>query len=332
MRGRLLVACVAGLAILVLGGCMRQSAYYYIQPDDTVDGTIYIALDEAYVNASDPYRGTGADNIAASFAHSTITPFDSGTWKGYHVDFENEPVASFSAAVEDTWDVQILQDDNNEYVIRGYEPTSGDDTMRQAMINGDGFMQLTVIFPGTLISQTGAKEFSAPAEKPGWAAWDQLTSANAPAARGNGGLIFHLIPDIGQIFLPGGDPDPHPSASVAPSAVPDPVVTAVITPSPGDTSSASMSPGASLSPSPTISAVAAPVGESDSNIPLWVWIVGAILLAALAGLGGLLVATAKSQKVTPPPVTSPDGPAAVPPTAKASRTPKTKPETPEPED
>lgn len=294
MRHKFLAACLAGLALLTLTGCLRQSAYYYIQPDDTVDGTIYIALDEAYTNASDPYRGTGAGEIAAFFDHATITEFDNGKWKGYHVEFVDEPVASFSGAVTKTWGVQILEDDNNEFVIRGYAPTPSDDSTRQAIIDGDGFMQLTVIFPGTLIQQTEAKELSAPGEKPGWAAWDQVTVTNAPTARGNGGFLFHFIPGIDDLFFPGGDPVPNPAPSSAPAA-PDPVVTVVVTPSAKPT--ASPSPGASPSPSPTL--VASAADDSGSSIPPWVWIAGAALLAALAGLAGALVAMARGKKTVP---------------------------------
>ncbi len=331
MRHKYLAACLAGLALLTLTGCLRQSAYYYIQPDDTVDGTIYVALDEAYTNASDPYRGTGAGDIAAFFDHTTVTPFDNGKWKGYHIDFVDEPLATFSGSVTDAWGIQILKDTNNEYVINGYAPTASDDSMRQAITNDDGFLQVTVIFPGTLISQTGAKEYSASGEKPGWAAWDMLTVTNAPAARGNGGLYFHLIPGIGQIFLPSGDPDPHPSASLGPPQAPDPVVTVVITPSAEPTSAALPAVSPSPSPSPTTTAIATPAGESSSGIPPWVWIVGAVLVAALAGLGGLLFANMRGQRVTPPPVTSPDDPVE-PPVAKAPRTPKAKPEASETQD
>ena len=294
MRHKFLAACLAGLALLALTGCLRQSAYYYIQPDDTVDGTIYIALDEAYTNASDPYRGTGAGEIAAFFDHATVTPFDNGKWKGYHVEFVDEPVASFSGAVTTTWGVQILEDDNNEFVINGYAPMPSDDSTRQAIIDGDGFMQLTVIFPGTLIQQTEAKELSAPGEKPGWAAWDQVTVTNAPTARGNGGFLFHFIPGIDDLFFPGGDPVPNPAPSSAPVA-PDPVVTVVVTPSAKP--SASPSPDASPSASPTL--VAAATDDSGSSIPPWVWIAGAALLAALAGLAGALVAMARGKKAVP---------------------------------
>lgn len=306
MRHKFLAACLAGLALLTLTGCLRQSAYYYIQPDDTVDGTIYIALDEAYTNASDPYRGTGAGDIAAFFANATVTTFDNGKWKGYHVDFFDEPVATFSGVVTDTWGIQVLKDDNNEYVVNGYAPTPSDDSTRQAIVDGDGFMQLTVSFPGKLIQQTGAKETSAADETPGWAAWDMVTVANAPTARGKGGTLVHLIPGIGQLFFPSGDPVPNP----VPSAAPQPVVTVVVTPSAEP--SASPSPG--TSPSPTL--IAAPTDDSGSSIPRWVWIVGAALLAVLAGLAGALVATTRGKKATPVPPNASEAATSDPPAAK----------------
>ena len=303
MRRRLLAACLAGLAVLTLGGCLRQSAYYYIQPDNTVDGTIYIALDEAYTNASDPYRGTGAGDIAAFFDHATVTAFDNGKWKGYHVDFVDEPLATFSEAVTDTWGVQILKDSNNEYVINGYAPTASDASARQTILDDDGFMQLTVSFPGSLIQQTEAKETSAPGETPGWAAWDMLNVTNAPTARGKGGLLFHLVPGVGSLFLPSGDPVPNPTTSAAPAA-PQPVVTVVVTPNAAPNASSSSNTGAN--PSPSSTPIAAPPEETGARTPAWVWIVGAALLVALAGLTGALVATRRGAITLPVPPLAPD--------------------------
>jgi hypothetical protein len=316
MRHKFLAACLAGLALLTLSGCLRQSAYYYIQPDNTVDGTIYIALDEAYTNASDPYRGTGAGDIAAYFDHATITAFDNAKWKGYHVDFIDEPVATFAGSVTDTWGIQILKDADNQYVINGYTPTASDDSMRQTILDDDGFMQLTVSFPGTLIQQTEAKETSASGETPGWAAWDMLTVANAPTGRGNGGFLFHYVPGIDSLFFPSGDPVPNPTTSAAPEA-PQPVVTVVVTPS--AQASPSTSPAASPSPTPTPSA--ANSDGSGSGVPAWVWIAGAALLVALAGLTGAFVATSRGKRGAASPAPATDAPAAVSSTSEAPKSP-----------
>ena len=317
MRRKFLAACLAGLAVLTLSGCLRQSAYYYIQPDDTVDGTIYIALDEAYTSASDPYRGTGAGDIAAFFDHATVTPFDNGKWKGYHVDFVDEQLATFSEAVTDTWGIQILKDDNNEYVINGYSPTPSDDSTRQTIVNDDGFMQLTVSFPGTLIEQAQAKETSASGETPGWAAWDMLTVTSAPTARGHGGTLIHLIPGIGSLFLPGGDPVPNPATSAAPVA-PKPAVTVVVTPS----AEPSAKPSPSASPSATPAVIAAPSDDSGSSIPVWVWIVGGALLVALATLAGALAATSRRRTPIPVPPSASASPTPVPAGAEAPKEPE----------
>jgi hypothetical protein len=321
MGKKIITACVAALAILTLTGCLRQSAYYYVQPDDTVDGTIYVALDEAYTNADDPYRGTGADDIAAFFHNATITPFDNGKWKGYHIDFVDEPLATFADAPTETWGVQIVKV-GTQYVAHGYTPTADDDSMRQAIEDDDGFMRLTISFPGTLVEQTGADETSDAAEKPGWASWDMLTVDDTPYAKGNGGLLFHLIPGIVHLFDPEGDPVPNPSTS---PAEPAPVVTVVVTPSPVETPSPSSTP--STSPSASPSAVVAAPSESDSSIPVWVWIVGAVLLVALAGLGGVLAATMRAKKALPAvQAPEPESTPAAKPEAKPKAKPKAKPE------
>ncbi len=307
MGKRIIIACVAALAILTLTGCMRQSAYYYVQTDGKVSGTIYVALDEAYVDDTDPYRGTGADDIAAFFDNTSISPFDSGTWKGYQIQFANEPLASFANPPTEAWGIQIVKA-GNTYVVHGYTPTSEDESMRQTIKDNDGFIQLTVVFPGSLVEQTGAKESSASGEKPGWAAWDMLTVTDTPYAKGNAGLVFYPLPDF-TIIVPVGDPVPvpMPGASVVapPATEPDPVVTVVVTPSPVSTAAAAVTPSPSPSESPSV--VAASDEDAGTSIPAWIWIVGVALLVALGALSGVLAVTMRGRRTIAP---APDAAAA----------------------
>lgn len=282
MRRKAVVALLAAALTIALSGCLRQSAYYYIQSDDTVDGVIYIALHEDYITASDPYRGTGAGDIAAYFDNATIEPFDNGPWKGYHITFENEPLATFAGSPAESWQIQISKA-SNVYTVHGYTPTPDDDSVRTAIQDNDGFMQLTVSFPGKVVESTDKKEGSAPNETPGWVAWDQLSTTNAPYAKGNGGLIVFLIPGLIDLFDPEGDPVPNPPATDPESEPePGPVVTVVVTPSP--------EPGAEPSASPSATVTADGDDAKSGGIPVWIWIVGAVLLAGAAGLGGVLIA------------------------------------------
>lgn len=284
MRKKLAAVAAATLATLALTGCIRQSAYYYIQSDDTVDGTIYMAVHEDYVSDSDPYRGTGAGEVVAYFANTTVTEFDNPPWIGYHIDFVDEPLATFAAVPDAAWKAQITKA-ANKYTVYGYTPTAEDESLRDTIHDMDGFLQMTVIFPGALVEQDLADETSVGAEIPGWAGWDMDEVVGTPYAKGNGGLFFHLVPGWADLFDP-LDPLAEPPLDPEPA----PVVTVVITPEP-DAPDTPDTPAAS--PTPT-TAIAAPEGDDEkAAIPAWVWAAGGALVLALAGLIGYTLANRK---------------------------------------
>jgi hypothetical protein len=281
MKRRGLAAVLIAALVLTLTGCLRYNAIYYIQSDGTVSGQIYTALKEGYQVDSDPYKGTGAGDIAAQFPGATITDVTAAPWYAYMVSFSNAPLSSFAAVPSAGWQVQITQS-GAAYKVLGYNTDGTTPDTRNAILTNDGYSYLQVGFPGAL-KDAGNAASSGTASGAGWAEWDLMNMAGAPHAEGYTGALF-LDPGFFH-FDPFG-PTPGPIATPAPA--PAPAVTVVITPSAAPAPSPSASGGAS--PSPTLTTIAAPSSGDSGGIPIAVWIVLAALVVALASVGGFLLA------------------------------------------
>lgn len=276
---RLGAVCVAVVAALALTGCLRQTASYTVSADDTVSGRIYKALHLDYIDETDPFQGTGVDDIAATFTNVTVTPHNEGEWRGYYVDFMNEPLASFADPVTENWDIQILKTDAT-YRAYGYTPTASDEGVRNTITDEGGYLELWVTFPGALVEAPAAAETGTVGTGPAsWALFNLLTIPidTTPYARGMG------------------------ASAVTPDPDPDPVVTVVITPEPDP----EVTPAPTATPTLTTGLIT-PADGDEGSIPAWVWAAGGALVLALAGLIGYTFANRKPKipaaAATPEPV------------------------------
>ena len=281
MKRRSLAAVLIATLVLVLTGCLRYNSIYYIQSDGTVSGQIYTALKEGYQNDSDPYKGTGADTIAAAFPGATISDVTSAPWYAYMISFSNAPLSSFSAVPTEAWQAQITKT-GNVYKVVGYNTDGTTAETREAINSNGGYAYLQVGFPGALKDGGNAAE-SGTSSGSGWANWDLVNMTGTPHAEGYGGLIY-INPGIFDFDLIPLTPGPLST----PAATPAPVVTVVVTPSPAASPSPSASGGAT--PSPTLTTIAAPATGDSGGVPLAVWIVLGALLVAAVGVGSYLLA------------------------------------------
>ena len=285
MKRRSLAAVLIGVLVLTLTGCLRYNSIYYIQSDGTVSGQIYTALKEGYQTNTDPYKGTGAAEIAAAFPGATITDVTSAPWYGYMIHFSNAPLSSFAAVPTAAWGVQITKT-GNVYKVVGYNTDGTTADTRNTINTNGGYSYLQVGFPGALKDAGNAWD-SGTSSGSGWAEWDLVNMTGTPHAEGYGSLIlidpglFHFDP----IPL---SPGPLATPAATPAPKPKPVVTVVVTPSKAPAPSPSASK--SVAPSPTLTAIAAPPSGGSGGIPLAVWIVLAALVVAAVGVGSFLLA------------------------------------------
>ena len=296
MTRRSIVLVLAAALALVLSGCARYSTSYTIQTDDTVDGSIYVALAEGYQTDSSPYYGTGAGDIAASFTNATITEQIVPGWYGYTIDFTDEPLATFGWDPDQPWKLQITKSSGG-YSVLGFDGVYTADQVNTIQTN-DGWMTLSVTFPGALTEEYGAVASGTTDAGQGWAYWDLLAieagGSGQAYARGNTGLpTLHLVPGLLDDLFP--DPatlpaDPAPAVTVTIAPPVEPVVT----------------------PAPSVTPTAVPAGNDGSSdktsIPVWVWAAGGALVVALAGLIGYTAANRKPKIAAPAAATTPEAP------------------------
>lgn len=266
--GKARIVVLVGIAALVLAGCLRQSASYEINPNGTVDATISIGMHQDYIDPAQPYNGiTAVQEVLDHFTTDTIVDNDYGDWVGYRIYLDDEPMSSFADPAVAAWDLQILSD-GDTWVVYGIEYDSDQDAIRQTITDNDGYLDISILFRGgDLIEEDGAVFTMVPA--PGVAQWDMVTITEQPYARGE-------------------------KAPAVPPGPPDPVVTVIITPSPppGPPPSPVVTPSETPSATPSPSESPAPVsGDKDDGIPVWVWGVGGLLLAAVVGLGTYALAS-----------------------------------------
>ncbi len=291
MKRRSLAAVLIAALVFTLTGCLRYNSIYYIQSDGTVSGQIYTALKEGYQTDSDPYKGTGAGDIAAHFPGATITNVTAPPWYAYRVSFSNAPLSSFAAVPDAGWQAQITKS-GNVYSVVGYNTDLTSASTRDAITSNDGYSYLQVGYPGAL-KDAGNATSSGTSSGSGWTEWDLVNMTGTPHAQGYGSLllidpgIFHFFP-LDPTSAPVATPTPTAAPAPMPGTAPAPAVTVVITPSAASASSPSASDGAS--PSPTLATIAAPSSGGSGGVPLAVWIVLAALVVALAGVGSFLLA------------------------------------------
>jgi len=279
MRKTTLVVFAAFMA-LALTGCLRQSAQYEITNAGTVDARFYVAIHDDYLDESETYKGTPAGEILDHFVTATISPQDFPEWTGFVILLEDEPMSSFNDPATTTWDVRILGDDS-ERKVYGMEYNSEQDGIRQTIIDNDGYLTLEMTFPGDVVVENGAGVWFGP----GWSTvqWNMATILAQPYARAR--MPFVGLPE------PADPPEPNPVVTVV--ITPDPEPDPVVTPEPDPTESLLPTPSASAVPATEIPAEPA---DGDS-LPVWIWIVGAALVATLAGMSTYLMT---NRSKTPP--------------------------------
>ncbi len=297
-------AALAVALAVVLSGCVRFSSSYTIQTDDTVDGTIFVALAEGYQTDTDPYKGTGAGDIAANFTNATITENIVAGWYGYIVDFTDEPLATFAWDPDQPWKLQITKTTDG-YSVLGFngEYTSDQvDTIQGA----DGWMTMSVTFPGALMEQYGAVASGTTDAGQGWAYWDLLAiekgGSGQAYARGKTAVTFvHLVPGLLDDLFPDPatlptEPAPAVTVTIAPHVEP------VVTPTPDAT------PSVASTATPTAAPTGSDGTSDKTSIPVWVWAAGGALVAALAGLIGYTAANRKPKTPEPAVEKTPEPP------------------------
>ena len=146
-----LIAIVAAAA-LSLTGCFKEIANYTLHQDNTVSGSVIVAIDKDYANGmtgNDAITQLGADNPVANVAGVTQANYDDGKYVGVKYTFTNVPLDTMASDMDGT--VTRVGD---TFVFEG---TAIDQSQFQEMEQymSSAVATLSMTFPGEVASTAG---------------------------------------------------------------------------------------------------------------------------------------------------------------------------------
>ncbi|GHF25191.1 LppM family (lipo)protein [Pseudolysinimonas yzui] len=161
MKRRILPRILAvGVLVLALAGCVRFQADLTLNPEDTVDGSIVVAVlvsedtDEAREQSL-----TAADQIEADLLGSlrdasgvTTSAYEEDDYIGSRIVFDDVALDAFSGQSEDS--LRIVRD-GDEYLFTGALDFSGESIPSEEPVEGDDNLTVSVTFPGEVTEHNG---------------------------------------------------------------------------------------------------------------------------------------------------------------------------------
>lgn len=194
MRRRIAALGFAAVAALALSGCLRFNADMTVKADNTVDGAYVIALETgsgAAMGGSDADVAQGLyddSGLQTSFQRSWTHPYSQGGYSGIHVEFRDEPLASFAP----TSDRFGITREGDEFVVSGKASSTEAAQADDAGARPD--MTVTIAFPGKVTSSNGTIHGNS-------VTWDLVGGPPTLEARANAIAVHSPLPAIGMTIL-----------------------------------------------------------------------------------------------------------------------------------
>ncbi|WP_430868110.1 LppM family (lipo)protein [Demequina aurantiaca] len=156
MRTPLRFAALATIVVVALTGCVRVQIDLTLTPEETVDGTMVLALQEGIGELLDTTDAQAAEQLfgetAQSLDEASITKYSEDGYVGQKVSFQGQPMGNFAL---DAGDFTISRDGDN-YVVNG--PVDPALAANGANISDAAQMWLSVTFPGAVYEHNGSLE------------------------------------------------------------------------------------------------------------------------------------------------------------------------------
>lgn len=156
MRTSVRLAVLATLVVVALAGCVRVQIDLTLTSEDTVNGTMVLALQEGIGELLDTTDADAAEQLfgdtVAGFDDAVITKYSQDGYVGQKVSFEAQPIGNFAL---DAGDFTISRDGDN-YVVNG--PVDPTVAASDSDIPDSAQMRLSVTFPGPVYDHNGSLE------------------------------------------------------------------------------------------------------------------------------------------------------------------------------
>jgi len=161
-RTPLLLLSVAGL--LLLSGCFKVDADFKVNADETVDGTMIVALDKEF---QEMFSGMGGEesededlvNVDDLPEGTEVEDYDEGGFVGQKVTFDGvtfEEMMSGTDADAEVTDEWSLTHEGSELIFEGtFDMTSQDEEMDMTAFMKDADISISMEFPGDISESNG---------------------------------------------------------------------------------------------------------------------------------------------------------------------------------
>lgn len=166
-------ALLAILALLLLSGCFKVEMDLEVNADETVDGTMIVALDEemyAMLSADDDSSMFGTEDMPEG---AEVEPYEADGLKGQKVTFTDVPLTEFAQSLEEGDGEFSLRHEGDEYVfeasmspddmaIGSDSSSTGEldqsmDEAAQRMLEEAEF-KIAITFPGDIVESNGTEK------------------------------------------------------------------------------------------------------------------------------------------------------------------------------
>ncbi len=223
-RARLLA--LVGLVALTLSGCVRMDIAMTLHPDDTVDGSMVMAISDEVATSMGMDPQTLWDEAMAEGGTElpeggTQEPYAQDGYTGVRYTLDPAPISAMTTAGDVTDDMRIVRE-GDEFVLDGTmdltemtADAAGDDAsaqMQEAML--DQFdIRLSFTFPGEVTEHNGTLDGTTVVWTP--APGDQLVMHARGSAVEGGSAAASQAPTAGDDATAGADSDDPAAAATA---------------------------------------------------------------------------------------------------------------------
>jgi hypothetical protein len=200
---------------LALGGCLKLDLAMTVSADDTVDGTMIIALDKSLATATgqteERLREQLAENAPTAAPGTTVEPYDDGTYLGNKITFADVSLSELNKESDSAQSLRIVHDTQaGTYTATGELDLS---ELRATEPVGAAFartldVKVAVTLPGTVIEHNGALDgttvtwvgkagekltMRAVSEEASAVAWVPVLAIGIPTLLVIAGLVWWLV-------------------------------------------------------------------------------------------------------------------------------------------
>jgi hypothetical protein len=157
MKSALKITALSLLVVATLAGCFKGKVDLTINSDDTVDGTMLIAIQSGIGDSlgmsDDDLLGEMTGDVSGDLEGATVEDYNEDGYLGKLYSFENQPLDAFDSG-DDGSDISITRE-GDKFIVDGTWSTEDTDTggMDPAALGAE--FTFSVTFPGKVSDSNG---------------------------------------------------------------------------------------------------------------------------------------------------------------------------------